>query len=220
MRQNILAIALAVPVALSCGTAVAQTSDTEARLREALRGSISQVRALEDERALLQAKQTESDKQIQALRAQVEALVEQAEQTSKSPVKTSDDKASRAEYEEVVGAYKQRLAAQEEALAKVNEMLGKWKTAYDEAANLARAKEAERVKLTTESQAFAQRATACEAKNVELFKVGSEILTRYANVDFSDVMAAREPFLGFKRVELQNLIQDYQDKLLESKAAQ
>lgn len=54
---------------------------------------------------------------------------------------------------------------------------------------------------------------ACNAKNVELIKVGYEILDRYKRADLDDVLARKEPFTGLKRVQIQNLAQDYEDQL-------
>jgi chromosome segregation ATPase len=219
MRRNILApLALATFAALAPGLTRAADQDTEARLREALRNAITQNRSIEDERAVLLAKQAESAKEIEALRQQVEALSKQlAEQPTAPAAKKST--ADNAAYERAVAEFNHRLAEQNETIGKFGETLEKWKTAYNEAANVARAKEAERVKLAAQTNILTQRATSCESENAELFKIGTEILDRYATMDISDALAAHEPFVGFKRVELQNVVQDYQDKLLDEKVA-
>jgi chromosome segregation ATPase len=195
-----LAILIALPLRM-----VHADADTETRLRDALRNAITQQRAAEDERAALLAKQSESDKQIEALRAQVDELTKAGETAKKSGPEMDE--------------LNHRLSAQTEQLEVLNQTLEKWKAAYNEAASVARAKEGERAKLATDVEGLTQRATNCETKNAELFKVGNEILGRYANVSFGDVIAGREPFIGIKRVELQNLVQDYQGKLLDQKAA-
>lgn len=50
-------------------------------------------------------------------------------------------------------------------------------------------------------------------RNRELYDTGNEILDRYAGMDFGDVLSAREPFVQKGRVELENLVQDYEDAL-------
>lgn len=50
-------------------------------------------------------------------------------------------------------------------------------------------------------------------RNRELYETGSEILQRYAEMDFGDVVSAREPFVQKGRVELENSVQDYEDAL-------
>jgi len=59
----------------------------------------------------------------------------------------------------------------------------------------------------------------CIANNQALRDVGHELLQRYANKTVADVLAQNEPFLQFQRVKLENLLQDYQEKL-DQKAVQ
>lgn len=54
-----------------------------------------------------------------------------------------------------------------------------------------------------------------ESRNLELYKVGKEVLDRYENFAFGRALLAREPFTSLSRVKLENLVQDYQDKLLK-----
>jgi hypothetical protein len=54
-----------------------------------------------------------------------------------------------------------------------------------------------------------------ELKNIALFKLGNEILTRYEKFGLGDAIGAKEPFVGISRVKLQFLVQDYKDKLLD-----
>ena len=53
-----------------------------------------------------------------------------------------------------------------------------------------------------------------ELKNLELYKTGREILTRYEKFGLGDAIGAKEPFVGLSRVKLENLVQDYKSKLL------
>ncbi len=208
MSAPVKSIAVGLVVALAAAfPAAAQDASLEGRLRDALRSATAQVRSLEDERARLQAQLAEAEREKEVLRQQAAAA---ATQDKDKPAKPAVD-------EETLAEYKRRLADQAAALAQLNDALEKWKAAFNEAANVARAKETERAQLATQVPPLTQRLTACEAKNVALFKVGNEILARYAGIGLGDALGAREPFIGFKRVELQNLVQDYQDKLLDQK---
>jgi chromosome segregation ATPase len=53
----------------------------------------------------------------------------------------------------------------------------------------------------------------CIANNQALNEVGQELLQRYAGKGVGEVLAQNEPFLQFKRVALENLMQGYQDRL-------
>jgi chromosome segregation ATPase len=215
MRSPLPLLAL-VAVVLAPLSARAADNDVEQRLREALRRAITQARSLEDERATLQAKQAESEKQIEALRQQVDALTKQAATQAAGSGKQEVDRAA---LEQATAEFNRRLAEANDAITRQNETLEKWKAAYNEAATVARTKEAERAQLAQAAAQLTERPELCSTRNAELFKVGSEILDRYAGVGFGDVLTKREPFLGLKRVELENLVQDYRDKLLDQKVS-
>jgi hypothetical protein len=207
MRTHIRTLtAVLLLAAAPIGAAMAEDTDTVARLRDALRSSTVQLRSLQDTQAANEAKAAEAAKENEALRAQVAALTKQLGEGAGK--KNGPDAAA---MEQALAEYNQRLAAQ-------SENMDKWKAAYTEAANVARAKEAERAKLAGETDSLTQRATSCEAKNLALFKVSSEVLDKYAAMDIGDALGSREPFVGTKRVEIQNIVQAYKDKLLDQKA--
>ncbi|MFZ4694927.1 MAG: phage major capsid protein [Verrucomicrobiia bacterium] len=56
-----------------------------------------------------------------------------------------------------------------------------------------------------------------EAKNNELIKLANEILTRYEKFGIGEALTAKEPFTGLMRVKLQNLVQDYSDKVSDQR---
>jgi chromosome segregation ATPase len=190
------ALALLLTAAMCCGEARAD-AETD-RLREALRNAITQTRTLEDARAALQAKLADAEKDRAALKAQVDAARAQTRQLEK-------------EQREAVEQFNQRLTERDETL-------DKWKSAYEEAANVARTKDAERAKFEGEATAYKASTKNCLDKNVQLMKVGRELLHRYEAVNFGDMLVAREPLLGEQRIRIQNLLQDYNDKLLDQKA--
>ncbi len=94
------------------------------------------------------------------------------------------------------------------------------KGAYEEAATVARTKDAERAKFEGEATAYKASTKSCVAKNTQLMKVGRELLRRYEGVSFGDIAVINEPLIGARRVEVQNILQDYDDKLLEQKVIQ
>jgi chromosome segregation ATPase len=167
------------------------------RLREALRGAISQQRALEDQRAALQAKLTEAESARARLEGQVKAAKAEIKQVEKA-------------HREAVEEFNQRLADRDQTLEK-------WKVAYEEAADVARAKDAERAKFQAQAGSFKAGLESCKAKNVALAKIGGELLHHYEAANFADLALASEPLSGVRRVEIQNLLQDYADKILDQK---
>ena len=58
---------------------------------------------------------------------------------------------------------------------------------------------------------------SCEGKNIKLFEVGKEVLNSYENKGVMDTLLKSEPILQFKSVEMQTLVQEYEDKLTKQK---
>jgi chromosome segregation ATPase len=192
---GLVAVALAIASHIDC----ARGADSEAdRLREALRSATAQVRQLEDQRAALQARVAAADREKAAAKAQVDAAKAEVRQVEK-------------QHREAVDEFNKRLAERDETLEK-------WKTAYEEAATVARTKDAERAKFEGEANAYKASTKSCVAKNDAMFKAGQELLQRYQSVTIGDIMVAREPMFGLRRVEIQNAIQDTKDKFLDQKA--
>jgi len=167
------------------------------RLREALRTLTTQVRSLEDQRTSMQAQLTETTRASDALKADVARAKEIA-------------KKAEADYRTAVKEFNERLEER-------NQTLEKWKEAYAEAATVARTKDAERAKFETDANSCKASMKTCTLKNKELVKIGRELLYHYEGVTFGDVVIAREPIVGYRRVEIQNFLQEFGDKVLNQK---
>ncbi|MBR1206245.1 MULTISPECIES: hypothetical protein [unclassified Bradyrhizobium] len=181
--------------ALSSGTAFAQ-SETD-RLRDALRSATAQTRALEDQRTALQAKVADADREKAAAKKEVDDL--------KAQLKKADK-----EHRDAVDEFNQRLAERDETLEK-------WKSAYEEAATVARTKDAERAKFEGEATAYKASTKSCIAKNTQLIKAGKEMVQRYKDLTIGEIVVSREPMIQQRRVEIQNQLQENQDKFLDQK---
>jgi chromosome segregation ATPase len=194
MRRLIVVIFVALAVVLP---AVAHAQSETDRLRDALRSATAQLRSLEDQRAALQARQTVVERERDRLQKENDAF--------KAQVKDAEQA-----YQKAVDDFNQRLGERDETLEK-------WKSAYEEAANVARTKDAERAKSVSEATALKASNKSCETKNAQLFKASDEMLTYFKSMNLLDALAVREPVFGIKRVELQNVLQDYRDKILDQK---
>jgi chromosome segregation ATPase len=165
------------------------------KLRDALRSLTAQTRTLESERGALQSKLADSDREKDRLSHDLDAAKDEVKKLEK-------------EERDAVEEFNRRLTESQDTL-------GKWKSAYEEAATVARTKEAERQKLESETTALKSSTQACQQKNVELVKVGRELLKRYQE---STSVVTSEPLIGIGGVEIKNLLQDYGDKIRDQKA--
>ncbi len=56
-----------------------------------------------------------------------------------------------------------------------------------------------------------------EDRNARLCKIAEELIEKYKNKTVSDVMLKKEPFIQFKKVELEKMVQDYEDRIEKEK---
>ncbi len=185
-------------VAFTLTASSAAHADAESdRLREALRNATAQSRSLEDQRAALQAKLTSAEQERERLKKQNDAF--------------------RAQVKEAEQAYRQAVKDFNDRLAERDESLEKWKSAYGEAATVARTRDAERAKFETEVTALRASTKSCVAKNAQLVKVGNDIVRQYEEMNVMEKLWHHEPLFGQKRVDHQNAAQDFRDKIIEQK---
>ena len=184
----------------------AQTAETQ--LRERLRTTMLQLRAAETERAALQAAQAQWADEKKKLTERSEALTKQVNENKQTL--------------QVVDSLKSQVARQDEEIAQLKKAIAQHKETIEScrhAAELARNKETERAKIVEEVVNGMERLVVDrQAKNLALYKTANEILQRYEKFGLGDALTAREPFVGITRVKLQNLVQDYQDKLQSGRA--
>ncbi len=176
----------------------------EARMRESLRNTMLQLRTAQGERDTLAAEKAETALKLTDLTAKLESVTKQA----------ATDKAAA---EKSSAAISTRLGEQERENAGLKVDLDMSKRATLKAAELARVKESERAKFATQVIELQRRVAERETQNAALFRIGKEILERYESFGLGTALTAKEPFIGLTRVKMQNLVQDYSDKLLEQK---
>jgi len=187
----------------------AAPSTTESRLREALRNTMLQLRDAQNQIVTLQVAQAQSDKDNADLKAKVDAQDGQ--------IKTLTDQAAadKAASDKTVADLNTQVTDLTGQTGRLNDALKQWKDAYNQVSQLETAKEAERVKFAIQAAELQRLVDDRETKNFALYKLGSEILTRYEQFSLGEALSAKEPFVGVTRVKLENLVQDYKGKLLD-----
>jgi septal ring factor EnvC (AmiA/AmiB activator) len=203
MSRNII-IAVSLFSVLTAGAlkAADQANSPEEKLRGMLRSAMLQLRETQNQLAALQTAKAESDKEKQALNDRLDALTKQS----------ADDKATSAK---TIADLNTKITDQNTQLGQYKDALEKWQQGYKQAVELATTKEAQRAKLASQVIVLQRRAEEDERKNAELYRLGKEILNRYEKFGLGTALTAREPFVGVTRVKLENLVQDYSDKLTD-----
>lgn len=174
--------------ALTLATPVTAQS-LEDRLRDQLRSTLNELHQEQDQQAALQAAKTAAEQERDALKAQLVA--------------------AKAQFAH---------AGQSEAGSRAFEMeIAKYKDAYTQAAGNAQQAQADHDKLQNGLADAQKQLGLCEDKNTALVKLGKEILAAYEDFDIGDAVGANEPFIGAKRVELENIAQGFGDRLHDGK---
>ena len=181
-----------------------QPNPAEARMREALRNTMLQLRTAQNDNAVLQAAKGELESKNKELDAQVKQLTKNI----------ADDKDAA---EKTITSLNTKLAGQAEEIAKLKETLAQTQAKLSETTALAQSKEAERARLAADAIVLNRTVADQKTKNAEMYKLGREILLRYEKFGLGDVIGAKEPFVGTQRVKLETYVQDFQDKLTDQK---
>jgi septal ring factor EnvC (AmiA/AmiB activator) len=208
MRRSLKCLVAAGGLALLSVAAIcsADSSDTdEGRLRDVLRSTMLQLRDAQTDLANLQAGQAAQADEKKTLEDQLALLTKHGAEDRAAANKTAD-------------GLKATLAEQATEIARLRDVMAQWKAAAEKAAAAAAAAEARNDKQAADAVALERRVEDLEAKNAELARIGDEILTRYEKFALGEQFLAREPFIGRTRVAIENLVQDYDDKLLAQRA--
>jgi chromosome segregation ATPase len=197
MRWRVLTL-LAISAVMAGRHEAYADATTEAQLRAALQSATSQIASLEDQVANLQASQAPNVAMIEALRAQLQKAVGGA------------GAAAPAKNDAAVAKLTKELAAR-------NAELGKSQSAYQTTATALSTETTANTALQTQLALLNKGLASCDTKNMQLYKIGNEILDAYSHKDdLFGTIADHEPFIGIKRVQLQNIVQDDQDKLYDN----
>jgi colicin import membrane protein len=196
MKRTLIAIALLAVLP----AAHAQNASLESRMRDQLREARTQLQDLQAQQSQWAAEKAALEKE----RDDAKKDAETARAASKS-VATVSPEASRA-----LAAERQRREAAEASLQR-------GKADMDSSAVALRTAEAERARLAKELDATKGQIDACTARNVQMYRVGQEVISAYENIDFGDVVSSRQPFAAKSRVKLETAAQSFGDKLYEQR---
>jgi uncharacterized coiled-coil protein SlyX len=179
-----------------------QANTVEERLRGQLRSTMLQLRDAQNQAATLQSAQAEDEKQKKALTDRVDELTKQAASDKDAATKTIAD-------------LNAKVTDQTTLINQMKDALDKWKEAYNKAVEVATTKEAQRAKFESQAILLHRRVENDENKNLALYQLGKEVLNRYEKFGLGTAITSREPFVGITKVKLENLVQDYSDKLMD-----
>ncbi|HKU16671.1 MAG TPA: hypothetical protein VJQ52_19925 [Steroidobacteraceae bacterium] len=188
-----VAIATALTLATQCVFAQTQrTGNADARV-------LQQVQQLSAERAALQTENANLQQELERARAELEKSKAGAAALEK---RTRTLEAG-AQHEQT--ASKQSQDELERTRTQMQELVGKFR----ETAQTLREIETDRAQVKSRLTTQERELKTCVDRNAGLYNLNTEVLDRMENRGFWSSLSEREPFTRLKRVELENLIDDY-----------
>ena len=182
----------------------AEPASEGASLRAMLREKVQALQTAQSDLAALQATQPTLVEENKALSGKYDALKKQLA-------------TDRAAAEKTFAGLSAQNAEQKAAIARLTDALEQAKANAQKTAQTAQAAAEQNAKLAQEKIVLERRLADHEGKNLALFVLGNQILTRYEEFSLGNALRAKEPFVGLTRTKLENLVQDYQDKLLDQR---
>ena len=180
-----------------------------AKMRQMLRDDAARIQDAQNQAVTLQAQVTQDEADKKDLQAKLDALSAQ--------LKTVSDQAAadKADSTKQITDLKADVDDKTGQIGRLSDGIKQWKTAYDATAQLAAGNEAARKQYAIQAATLQRTADDREAKNLALYKLANEILTRYEKFGLGEALEAKEPFVGLSRVKLETLVQDYKNKILD-----
>jgi len=202
------ALSLALLVGMAMAAPHADASDKKAsREREALRRVQQQLSQAQGDLAAAEQE-----------KARLAADLEKAQASSKAEAGKADS------LQHGLGTSRRQLAAVSGELAQVRETLATTaqqlaetrKTLADTTRTLQQT-EAEKRRLETVKASNERDIASCERKNLALYEVGRSLMDRFEHKTCGEILTDKEPFTGIRKVETENLMEEYRDKLDDQK---
>lgn len=172
-----------------------------------------QVRRLRQQVQQLQQAQTTQDEALNKALQDNAALSTQAQQAeqSRSAATTATRQAQSLTRE--LAATKATQSSLEKALAEARTQLTQLQAALTEAQAQGNTQQQALVQVRTDLEGQTRQWQSCRAHNTALVGIGEELLNRYTHKGVGESLTVQEPFLQLKRVTLENLAQDYEDRI-------
>jgi chromosome segregation ATPase len=191
-----------------CSGAGAQ--DKASREREALKRAQQQVQQMRQEKASIEEKLSGFEQEKEKIAGQLSGAQARARAAASKNQQLQTELDAAMRDKQTLEAQKADLEKQlAELSAKHTQLTAKHAATEGELAQTSS------LKLQTESslRGRTQQLAVCEDKNIKLYSHGRDLIKQCTDRSATDMVLRLEPFTGLKRVELENVLEEYRDKL-------
>lgn len=204
-----LLVPLVLAGALSGGNAWSEDKRVS-REREALRNAQQQVQQLRQEKATLEEKLATFEQEKARLAQEKKKL---AGQINGAQARAESESTQRQQLQLMLDAMTQEKDTLQAQKAELDQRLAELTTKQTHIENELAQIQAQKKQMESTLLTRDQQVTLCESKNLKLYQHGRDLVEQCRDRSATDAMLRLEPFTGIKRVEIENLLEEYRDKL-------
>jgi chromosome segregation ATPase len=181
-----------------------------ARSQEQLRRLRQQVQQLQQAQ---QAQQQSEQKILQEKSAADEQLKQRNNELNTTGRKLKDSTRQLADLETRVKTIEQERDALSAKLGDSTKRLAELEGVQRDTATKLRTRDGEALGLQASLTAELAERKRCEANNIALYQYGRELMALYENKGVVSALRHNEPVFGLGQVQMQNMLEEYRDKL-------
>ena len=200
-----------------CAALSASAQQDDRRAREAARRmqqmqqQLTQEKAqLEQDKAKLEKENADKEKQMKQLLAKLKRT-EAGTKQSEADVRQKSAEADRLKAE--LEAMSLKFVEQRE---KADKLADSYKASVETIKQRDAEKETLNVRVLEQREIIGRQSRlvqACEEKNLALYQLGTDLMQRYRNKSVMDALKQAEPFTQLEKVKMENLLQEYSEKM-------
>ena len=193
----------------------------EKKDKSARRAALMMQKMQQDMQAQMDAEKAQFDTQKKALEDDLKFKIEQLEKLNQSVAslerknKTTQAELDKARTEKT--ALDAKLTQTKTMLETTQKNLEDLKVEHNQSLTDLKFNDTQRKTLSSNLADTTKLMNSCEAKNTKLHQFGSELISIYDKPTSYEAAMRKEKFFQLKRVELENILQNQQDKLDEER---
>lgn len=177
----------------------AMAANKDSKERQMLRRVQGQLNEIQQQKTLLEQEKSGLSGQVEELKKKADGL--------------ASANARRATLERELEALNKGKADLDEKFQETGKALQEMTKKQAEAMLTLQHKEQEIKRFEAEVSRQTRQVESCEAKNSRLYQINAELMDKYQSKGVFGALLQAEPFTQLKSVEVENLLQEYRDKL-------
>lgn len=214
MHERIRWVTLLLLCSLAVGSVQANPDKKANREREALRRAQMQLQQTQGQLATLEADKAKLGSERDLALKDSKAAQSKVRKLNKN---LAEEKQLVAQLQKDLETHKQDLAATQTRLTDTEAKLTETAKTLAQTRQTLAQTEADKRQLEGVKSRQEREIASCESNNLKLYQTGRDLMTRFEQKSCNEIMAQKEPLFGLKRVEIENLLEEYRDKLDEQK---